>query len=209
MLRFAFMSLALALPLGSPHAVWAQGVGTVLRAGAGVDSQGGLVFGGQIALVDFGASSSVEMALAAFEGRLVEDYSGEEPGPIVAIQHDYHEDTRARGAGLIGSLLIGHGPRDSRGPYIALGLGIGALDVDWRVESPTARDLGPARPTGGSMREEHGLLPGGLGNVGLGFRLHRRLDLRAQALTLMAPSTDARENLKLLTVFTLTAGVGS
>jgi hypothetical protein len=205
MFRIAIVCLGLALP----HAAWAQGLGAVLRAGAGVDSQGERVLGGEIGLVDFGASSSVEIGLALFEGRLVEDYEGSALGVLgFDVLHEYHEDTRVRGAGLIASLLVGQGPQDSRGPYLALGLGLGVLDVDWYVESPTDRDLGTRRPTGGSIREEEALLPGGLGSVGLGFRVHRRLDLRAHALTQMTPSTDARENAKFLTTFMLTAGVG-
>jgi hypothetical protein len=43
--------------------------------------------------------------------------------------------------------------------------------------------------------------------VGLGFRVHRRLDLRAHALTLLTPSTEAREDLKLLWAFMLTTGL--
>jgi hypothetical protein len=204
MLRSAILCLALALP----HAAWAQGLGAVLRAGAGIDSQGKRVLGGQIELVDFGTSSSVEIALALFEGRLVEDYQVAVPGAIRPTFHDYHEDTRVRGAGPIASVLIGQGPRDSRGPYLAVGLGLGMLDVGWHVESPTDRDLGSLLPTGGSVSREDVLLLGGLGSLGLGFRVHRRLDVRAQALTLMTPSTDAREDAKFLTTLMLTAGVG-
>jgi hypothetical protein len=123
------------------------------------------------------------------------------------VPDEYHEDTRVRGAGPIASILIGHGPRDSRGPYVGLGLGIGVFDVNWHVESATDRFLGTARASGGSSRQEDSLLLGGLGSLGLGFRLHRRMDVRAQALTLMVPSTDTREDAKLLTVLLFTAGV--
>ena len=204
MLRFAMICLALAFP----HAALAQGLGAVLRAGAGIDVQGERVIGGQVGLVDFGTSSSVEMALAVFEGRLVEDYRVYTDNGIRLVPDDYHEDTRVRGAGPIASVLIGQGPRDSRGPYLALGLGLGVFDVDWHVESPTDRSLGTVRPTGGSFSQEDGLLLGALGSLGLGFRVHRRLDIRAQALTMMTPSTDAREDAKLLTTFLLTVGVG-
>jgi hypothetical protein len=197
------------LALGLPCAISAQGFGGFLRAGAGIDSAGGPVLGAQIELVDFGTSHSVEMALTLFEGHLVEDYSllvrtslgRDEP-------YDYHEDTRVRGAGAIASILIGHGPKDSRGPYLALGLGLGAFGVDWHIESATDQLLGSARPTGGSMREEDGLLFGGLGSLGLGFRVNRRLDLRAHALTMMTPSTHSREDIKLVTTMLLTAGLG-
>jgi hypothetical protein len=181
----------------------------VLRAGAGVDSEGESVLGGQIGLVDFGSSSSVEIAIAFFQARLVEDYSGLVQDPFGNLQpHRYHEDTEVRGAGPLASILIGEGPRGSRGPYLAVGLGLGVFEVDWHVESPTDRELGSARPGGGSMREEQTLLPGGLGNVGLGFRVHRHLDVRAHMLTLLTPSTDQREDLKLLATFMLSAGVG-
>src|SRR5688572_11452195 len=155
--RANLLFLYLCLPCG----ISAQGFDLVLRAGAGIDSGGGRVLGGQFGLVDFGTSSSVEMALTVFEGHLVEDYrvfvrasSGrDEP-------YDYHEETEARGAGLMGNVLMGHGPRDSRGPYIALGLGLGAFGVDWHIESPNDRFLGNALQTGGSIREEEGLLLG-------------------------------------------------
>jgi hypothetical protein len=197
------------LTLSLPCAISAQGFGAFLRAGAGIDSAGGSVLGAQIELVDFGTSHSVEMALGIFEGRLVEDrrvlvrssLGRDEP-------HDYHEDTRVRGAGAIASVLVGHGPRDSRGPYGTLGLGLGAFGVDWHIESPTDRFLGTARPTGGSLIEEDTLLLGGLGSLGLGFRVHRRLDVRAYTLMLLTPSTDTREDIKLLTSFMLTAGIG-
>ena len=200
---------SLVLSLSLPRAIFGQGFDAIVRAGAGIDSEGGRVFGGQFGFVDFGASSSVEMALTLFEGHLVEDYrvlvrtsfGRDEP-------YDYHEDTRVRGAGGIASLLIGHGPRDSRGPYVALGLGLGAFDVDWHIESATDQFLGSARPTGGSVREEDGVLLGGLGSLGVGFRVHRRLDLRVHSLTMMTPSTDSREDIKLLTTFLLTAGLG-
>jgi hypothetical protein len=203
MLRIALICLALALP----HAAWAQGFGAVLRGGAGIDAQGERVLGGQIELVDFGASSSVEMAFALFESRLIEDYQVSTSNGIALVPDDYHEDTRVRGAGPIASILVGHGPRDSRGPYLGVGLGVGMLDVDWHVESPTDRSLGTVRPGGGSMRREGTLLLGGLGSLALGFRVHRRLDVRAQALTQMVPSTDAREDAKFLTVLLFTAGV--
>ncbi len=201
---FALLLVGLCLPF----AISAQGLGGVVRAGGGVDATGRTVVGGQVEFVDFGTSSSVELALTVFEARRVEDFRGTTQGPFGEGTHDYHEDTRVRGAGVITSVLIGHGPRDSRGPYLAVGLGLGLFDVDWHVESPTDVLLGSVRPTGGSIREEDALLLGGLCNVGLGFRLHRRIDVRAQALTLMTPPTDARRDVKLLATFTISAGVG-
>ena len=58
------------------------------------------------------------------------------------------------------------------------------------------------------MSEEDALLMGGLGSLGVGFRFHPRLDVRAYALMLLAPSTDTREDIKLLTTFLLTVGAG-
>lgn len=199
---------AVCLALWLPFAISAQGLG-VLRAGAGVDAQGRKVLGGQVEFVDFGASSSVEVALTVFEARLVEDFQGLGGGRIAPdLLHNFHEDTRLRGAGVIPSLLIGHGPRDSRGPYLALGLGLGLFDVDWHVESPTDESLGTTRSTGGSIRMEDALLLGGLGSLGVGYRIHRRIDVRAQALSLLTPPTDARRDAKLLATFILTAGIG-
>jgi hypothetical protein len=208
MLRSAILSLALSFAWASPYAARAQGIAPVLRAGAGLDSEGESVLGGQIGIVDFGTSSAVEIALAFFEARLVEDYGGRAPNRFGEDEpHQYHEDTEVRGVGPLASLLAGDGPRGSRGPYLALGLGVGAFQVDWHVVSPTDGALGAAQPGGGSLREESVLLPGGLGSVGLGYRVHRRLDLRAHALTLLTPSTNTREDLKLLSAFMLTAGL--
>ena len=202
LLALVFVSLCL------PNALSGQELGVGIRVGAGIDGEGSVV-GGQVELVDFGTSSSVELALAVFGARLVEDYRDiVDGGPFGPITHDYHESTRVRGAGLIASILIGQGPRDSRGPYLAVGLGLGPFDVDWHIESPTYTFLGSPRPAGGSIREQHRPILGGLGSLGLGLRIHRRLDVRAQALTLMAPTTDARRDLKLIATYTLTAGVG-
>src|SRR5688572_16472244 len=180
MLRSAIVLLGLSVP----SVASAQGVGGVLRAGVGVDANGGSVLGGQVALIDFGQSSSVELAIHAFSASSADEYRTD--------PHDYHEDTRVRGVGLVGSVLVGHGPRESRGPYLALGLGLGPMDVDWRAESPTDRFLGTPNATGGSFGEEHRVLLGGLSTVGLGLRLHPRVDVRTQMLTLLAPPTDKR-----------------
>jgi hypothetical protein len=39
------------------------------------------------------------------------------------------------------------------------------------------------------------------------MRVHRYVDLRAQGLALIVPSTDAREDMKIVTTLTLTAGL--
>jgi hypothetical protein len=39
------------------------------------------------------------------------------------------------------------------------------------------------------------------------MRLHRNVDVRAQALSLIVPSTDTREELKIVATLTFSAGV--
>ena len=87
------------------------------------------------------------------------------------------------------------------------GLGLGPIDADWRAESTTDDALGSPLAGGGSFATESGILVGSMGSAGLGMRLHSNVDVRAQALALVVPSTDAREDMKVVATFTLTAGL--
>jgi len=46
-----------------------------------------------------------------------------------------------------------------------------------------------------------------MGTAGLGMRLHRNVDVRAQAISLIVPSTDIREDMKIVGTLTFTAGI--
>jgi hypothetical protein len=186
-----------------PDTSAAQGIGAGLRGGAGWDTTGDGVWAGQLEIVEFGRWSSVEVGLSAFEGGLVEDYTR----TVERRSHDYHEETHLRGLALTASLLIGHAPEDSRGPYALVGLGIGPIDVGWRAESPTDPSLDSPRTGGGSFSIENGILPAPVANAGVGMRVHRHVDVRAQGVLFIAPSTDTREDMKAVAALTFTTGL--
>jgi hypothetical protein len=194
--------LGVALPCAVQVAS-AQVLGAGLRAGAGWDGRGETVYVGQLELVEFGRWSSVEVGVSAFEGGVAEDYRRTPEQRT----YDYHEETHVRGVALTAGILLWHPPKDSRGPYVVLGLGVGPIDVDWRTESPTDGALGSPLGSGGSYATDNGILAGSLGNAGLGMRLHAHVDVRAQGLMLVVPSTDTREDMKIVRTLTLTAGL--
>ncbi|MGE0157934.1 MAG: hypothetical protein AB7T31_00905 [Gemmatimonadales bacterium] len=193
----------LCVGLLAPHAVAAQALGGGVRGGAGWDTRGERVYMGQLEIIEFGQWSSVEVGISALGGGTAEDYQ-----TVRDLRtHDYHEETRVRGLTLTASLLLAHAPKDSRGPYLLFGLGLGPIDVDWRADSPTDVTLGSPRPGGGSVRTEDGVMVGTMGTAGIGMRVHRWVDLRAQGLTLLVPSTDLREDMKVVATLTFTAGL--
>jgi hypothetical protein len=195
-------SILLLLAAALPHAASAQ-IGVGLRGGAGWDGDGETVYAGQLELIEFGRWSSVEVGLSALEGGRTERYQGQ----TGFITHDYREALQLRGLALTAGLLLGHAPKDSRGPYLLLGLGLGPIDVDWRSDSATDPGLGSPSAGGGSFVTEARMIPGAMGTAGLGLRLHRNLDVRAQGTSLIVPSTDIREDMKIVGTLTLTAGI--
>lgn len=186
-----------------PDVSAAQGLGAGLRGGAGWDTTGERVWAGQLEIVEFGRWSSVEVGISAFEGGIVEDYAR----TVEHRTHDYHEETRVRGLALTASLLLAHAPENSRGPYALLGLGLGPIDVDWRAYSPTDLGLASPRAEGGSFATENGILAAPMASAGLGVRIHRHADVRAQGLAFLVPSTDAREDMKVVAALTFTTGL--
>jgi hypothetical protein len=189
----------LALPTEST----AQGLGGGLRIGAGVDTAGRVAYGVQLELIEFGTSSSFELALHAFGATRVENYEFY----YFSTLRQYHEESRLRGLGIIANLLARHA-RESSGPYLVLGVGLGPLEVDWRVESATDPTMSTPLPNGGSFDAEKRRTVGSLVNLGIGWRIDRRLDLRAQILTALASPTDVREDLKIVPAATLSVGIG-
>jgi hypothetical protein len=199
--------LALAMLLAGPVApcpLSAQGRTMLgLRGGAGVGTAGEAVYVGQIELVDMDRGGSVELAVSGWSGvRRAEDRQSR----VHSFVYDYHEEMRVWGFGVLASYLWAPLRRNT-GPYVALGLGVGPIWVDWRTDSTDPRFGSPA-PGGGTFRAEEGVSIGSLLSVGLGQRLHERLDLRAQVLSLLVPSTTVRERAELVPLLTLTAGVG-
>jgi hypothetical protein len=190
------------LGLALPHAVSAQ-LGVGLRGGAGWDRDGETVYAGQLELVEFGRWTSIEVGLSALEGGRTESYQGQRG----FLAHEYQETMQIRGLALTAGLLLAHAPKNSRGPYVLLGLGLGPIDVDWRADSPTDPDLGSPAAGGGSFTTEAGILVGSVGTAGLGMRLHRNVDVRAQGLSLIVPSTNTREDMKIVATLTFTAGI--
>jgi hypothetical protein len=194
--------LLVLLAVALPHAVSAQ-IGAGLRGGAGWDGDGETVYAAQLELIDFGQWSSVQVGLSALDGGRTASYQGQRG----LVTHDYREAMQVRGLALTAALLLAHAPKDSRGPYLLLGLGLGPIDVDWRTDSPTDPTLGSPSAGGGSFVTEARLIPGAMGAAGLGMRLHRNVDVRAQATSLLVPSTDLREDMKIVGTLTFTLGI--
>jgi hypothetical protein len=190
------------LGVALPHAGTAQ-IGAGLRGGAGWDGDGERVYAGQLELVEFGQWASVEVGISALEGGRTGSYQRQRE----FITHAYHDEMRVRGLAVTAGLLLAHGPMDSRGPYVLLGLGLGPIDVDWRTDSSTDPTLGSPSAGGGSFAAEAGILVGSMGTAGLGLRIHRNVDVRAQAISLVVPSTDLREEMKIVGTLTFTAGI--
>jgi hypothetical protein len=190
------------LGIALPHAASAQ-IGAGLRGGAGWDRDGETVYAGQLEIVEFGRWSSVEVGLSALDGGSTRSYQGQ----TGFLTHEYQEAMQVRGLALTAGLLLAHAPKDSGGPYVLLGLGLGPIDVDLRTDSPTDTTLGSPSAGGGSFTAEAGILVGSMGTAGLGMRLHRNVDVRAQAISLIVPSTDIREDMKIVGTLTFTAGI--
>jgi hypothetical protein len=195
------LSLGLALSIAGP--LEAQGVGRLgIRGGVGIDRTGQTVYVGQVDLIDVGTTHSVELALTAFGARLEEAPLG----MIANVPHEYEELTYVEGVAVIGSLLLGHARRE-RWPYLAAGVGAGALHVDWRLSSPSDPRLGNSRPGGGSYFEESVVKLGGVLQFGVGLRLRERFDVRAQWHGLVVPSTYERKDLKVMSTIILSTGI--
>lgn len=160
------------------------------------------MYSGQIEIIDTDGGGSVEVAVGGWSGvRTTADYQERD----FSLVYDYHEEMHVRfGFGVLASYLWAPSRRRT-GPYLAMGIGLGPLWVDWRTDS-TDRRFGTPLPDGGSFRAEEGIQVGSLLSVGLGHRLHERLDLRAQVVSLLVPSTRKREEATLLPLFMLTTG---
>jgi hypothetical protein len=190
--------VALPLPLGAQAR---DRIG--LRAGAGVDRTGRVVYSGQIDFIEASGNSAVELAITGFDGTLKQDYFAIAEDDR---RHRYRERTDVLGGALHASWMPGYS-LDSGGPYLTLGLGLGGFQTDWVGQSPTDRFMGPLVPGVGYRSIEHTLELGCLLSVGLGFRLHDLLDVRAQLPTAMIPSTKRRD-LKLVPAIAFTLGIG-
>jgi len=187
----------------APTSVGAQDLAALgLRAGAGIDRGGEVVYDAQIDLTDLSGSPAVGLAFRGF-GEVFASKSYESVRGSRTWQDQ--EEMRVWGVALMADFLFRHS-RETRGPYVALALGVGPLWVQWRLES-TDPGVGDPLPGGGGFLEEDGLTVGSMMSAGLGQRLHRRVDLRAQATAVLVPSTDQREDLALIPLFTLTTGV--
>lgn len=195
------LAVVLAL-LTSPHSAGAQGLMPGLRGGGGVDVTGGGVFSAQLEFTELGSSNSVRVGVMGVGGaHLIDEYT------LVHSEREYayREATRIWSVALVANYLLGYS-MGATGPYVALGLGLGPQWVDWRLESAYGR-AGEPLQGGGSFLEQDGLMLGTTLNAGLGLRLHDHFDVLAQALVLVAPSTDLREDLKLMPAFLLTTGI--
>lgn len=203
-LRIGALAIAATwVTFGAPHDASAQGSMRGIRGGVGMDTTGELAYSAQIEINDFGDGGSAELAIGIFGAGSAERYRRTRNSRV----NEYREQTSVAGLGLMANYLFMHSP-ESRAPYLLLGVGLGALDVDWTIESPGDSAVGPPLPGGGFANTEDGIVLGSMVNVGIGLRLHDNADLRAQALTMLVSSTEAREDLKFIPALTLTAGLG-
>jgi len=188
--------------LGST-ALFAQSLSALgVRAGAGVDREGKLVYDGRIGLADLSGSTAVEVALRGFgEASSTKTYESAR----ISRRWENREEMRVWSVGLMADILLRHG-RETRGPYFMLGLGLGPVWYDWRRESEDP-SVGDPVPEGGSVLTQDGVILGSMLSAGLGQRLHRRVDLRVQGTVAFVPSTDLREELTFVPFLTLTTGV--
>jgi hypothetical protein len=199
------LACAAAFQVATSPTLSAQGaIALGIRGGVGVDRAGRTVYTGQLEVTEVGGSSSAQVALAGFDARWIDDRQVFDSRRLRS--YDYHEEVRVRGGGVVASILPWH-RRDEGGPYVALGLGVGPMIVDWRLESATDTRFATPLPGGGTFVEEEKVQLGSMLSVGLGLRVHRHVDFRAQTLALVVPSSDVREELKVVPTFTLTTGL--
>jgi hypothetical protein len=168
-----------------------------IRFGVGTDIEGGLAYGGQLNYTLFQNTNAIELGLAFFGGSFEEESNNG--------FNDYFETTDILVIGAIVNYLFRY-DMSVGGPYIAAGVGVGAVSVEWEEKSPTDTSLGPPLPGGGSMQSEEGTVAGMILNPGLGYRFTELFDLRVQVPTIIVSAGDERDGAVIPTL-TVTAGL--
>jgi len=84
-----------------------------------------------------------------------------------------------------------------------VGMGVGAVSVEWEERSDTDTSLGTPLPGGGSMQSEEGTVGGLIINFGLGHRFNEVFDLRFQIPTFFIGGGEYRDG-AVIPTFTIT-----
>jgi len=174
-----------------------------IRGGAGLVSGGRPAYAAQIEVVDMAGGSSVEVAVTGWAGL---DLTREYRASGLLDGEAYSESLSLWGGGVMANFLWGHSRR-SFGPYALIGIGLGPVWFDWRVDSTDPR-FGTPAAGGGSLRAEERMMVSSFLSLGIGQRLLGRFDVRAQGLLILVPSTTLREQIMKVPLLTLTSGIG-
>lgn len=180
--------------VGTASAQDSDGLG--LRVGVGTDINLGVAFGAEINYTRLLGDNALQLGLAGFGGKFEED---SEEGCC-----SYHEETTIFVVGALANYLLSYSLARS-GPYFVVGVGAGAISVEWEERSPDDTSLGPPLPGGGSMQSEDGTSAGAIVNFGIGQRFSERLDIRAQVPTFFVSSAPG-DATAVVPTFTITLG---
>jgi len=176
----------------------AQKTGSVgIRGGIGTDITGGIVYGLQLNYTHWMAQNAFELGLTGFGGSFEETSDNG--------FNEYVETTDIIVIAAIANYLIRY-QLDLNGPYFVVGMGAGAIAVEWEERSDTDTSLGTPLPGGGSMMSEEGTTGGLIINFGIGHRFSELFDLRFQIPVFFISGGEDRDG-KVAPAFTLTAGL--
>lgn len=189
------LGLWVGLLVAGPAAAQVERGGMGLRAGVGTDITLGLAYGLEINYTRVAGSGAFQLGVMGFGGRFSED---SQEGCCT-----YHEETDVLVAAALANYLFAY---TQPGPYFVVGVGVGAIGVEWREESPDDISLGPSLPGGGSYQDADATAAGTIVNVGIGQRLSRRVDIRVQAPTFFMVSEAPGEASSVVPTFTVSLG---
>jgi len=190
-------STLVCLLLISVMPVLAQEVGGIgVRAGVGTDINLGLAYGAEVNYAKYLGRDAFEISLGVYAS-----HSEEESDEGI---HTYNEETDVMVIGALVNYLFLYS-FDEPGPYFVVGIGFGAVSIDWEERSDTDTSLGPLLPGGGSMQTADGSSGGTIINFGIGHRFNKQLDLRAQLPTFFVFSAPG-EATSVVPTFTITVG---
>lgn len=171
------------------------GVRFGLRIGLGTDITGGLAYGvGANYLIPWSANA-LEVGVRFFGGSFEE---------TTEEHFTYVETTNILVFALTADYLIAYSV-ENPGIYFVSGIGVGMIRAEWEERSDGDITLGTRLPGGGSMQSAEGSEGGLVLDVGIGYRLTRALDLRAEIPVFVlfdAPGNSSN----VMPAFTVTVG---
>jgi hypothetical protein len=198
-LRVVTTLICLTLLIGVQAQAQTEEVGGIgIRAGVGTDINLGLAYGAEINYAKYLGRDAFEIALAVYAGHYEEE--SEEGGNI------YEETTDIMVIGALVNYLFLYS-MDEPGPYFVAGFGFGAVSMEWEEKSATDSSLGTPLPgvPGGSMQDADGSAGGTIINFGIGYRINKQVDIRAQLPTFLVFSTPGDAS-SVIPTFTITLG---